>query len=442
MFANRSQPWRSASWWALISALLHVTLLFSLRARPPEPDGPAFELPDLVEFGIADAPLGTEGAPGGGAAAAASATTPEPTPEPPKPEPKRRAPKPVAPVVDQGTVAVAAAGTPDAGAEQAEPDAPANPLESAAAVSGMFGAGSGEGQGFGGNGTGSGAGGATIALNVDLDRVRSSALLLETQALLDILPEWQALLAGSGLDAVRDFRRVFVAAPSLDRASLVVSAEHGLTRAQISAAVGTLAAERGNAAPFRVERGMPVAAWRNRGPTERVVALPASDQLLITRSGELERVLNVSRALAAVRLDQGFAENELKTRGGLLAMKPDEAVALWVENLRRYIRSAPTATPDSARMSIFRVDQFNTGLTLTGHYPSSTAAAAARSELDGWRATLSDHPRVIFLGLKSALDNAQIEQDGRTLRLRVRLTLHQTRYLMAYVSRLFRPRAS
>jgi len=62
--------------------------------------------------------------------------------------------------------------------------------------------------------------------------------------------------------------------------------------------------------------------------------------------------------------------------------------------------------------------------------------------MDGLRAELSDHPRVVFLGLKSAVDRAQIEQQGKTLRLKVRLTLHQTRYLMSFVRMVLRPRAA
>jgi hypothetical protein len=58
------------------------------------------------------------------------------------------------------------------------------------------------------------------------------------------------------------------------------------------------------------------------------------------------------------------------------------------------------------------------------------------------RRLLSEHPRVTFLGLKSAVDKAQIEQQGASLRLTVKLTLHQTRYLMGYVTRTLKPRSA
>jgi hypothetical protein len=432
MFAKHSQPWRSGSWWVLVSLLLHSSLLLGLRGRLPEPDKQDFfTVPDSVEFGITEAALGPEGA----AAAAAAAKTPATPSLEPKSPPKVRAPKVHAPkpVAASGAVAVADESAGPAG----EKDSPSS--DNAAAVSGLFGAGTGSG--LSGDGPG-GVGGGTIALNVDLERVRNSALLLETQALLDIIPEWQALLAGSGIDAVRDFRRVFVAAPSLDRAGLIVSAEHALSSARITSAVSTLAAERGSPAPFRTESGLPVAAWYNRGPTERVIALTGDKQLLITRGGDLNRVLSVSRALGIARKGQGFASEEVEARGGLLAMQPDEAVALWVEGLRRYVRNGPGGTPDAVRLSIFRVDQFHTDLAIAGTYASKADAAEALGILDGLRVELSNHPRVIFLGLKSALDSAQIEQQGNMLRLKVRLTLHQTRYLLGFVRNILRPRSA
>jgi hypothetical protein len=143
-----------------------------------------------------------------------------------------------------------------------------------------------------------------------------------------------------------------------------------------------------------------------------------------------------------VRKQQGFDAAEVDARGGLLAMQPDEAVALWVEGLSRYVPSALTGLPESVRLSIFRVDQFHTELRVAGNYASASAAAAGSQSMESFRDQLSDHPRVVFLGLKSALDTARIEQERNTLRLSVRLTLHQTRYLLGFVSRALRPRVT
>ncbi len=417
--------------WAVVSILLHTLPLLLWQGVPELPSEPLFTLPNAVEFGVIAA---------GGDEGASSAKPAEREPQPVlKPRPAKvpaKAPARAKPIETPDPNAIAAAR--DVSAE-AKPEAEDGESGEAAATSGIgvF------GSGTGGEGAGSGAGvsGATIALNVDLERVRGSAILLETRALLDIIPEWQALLSGSGLDAVRDFRRVFVAAPSLDRASLIVSAEHSLSRSRLTSAVQSLAAERGTPSTFRDEAGIPVAAWRNRGPTERVIALTENDQLLITRSNELGRVLAVSRSLGAMRKKQGFAPTEVDARGGLLAMHDDEAVALWVEGVPKYVRHATFGgVPDALRLSIYRADQFYVDLVVRGSYASKSAAEDALLVMDHLRQELTKHPRVIYLGLTSALERARIEADGAGLQLKVRLTLHQTRYLLKFVSQILRPR--
>jgi hypothetical protein len=419
----------------LVSAVLHTVLLVVLRGGVVLDDGPRLELRTQVEFGLADAP--------------AAGQTPGAAPPPakavePKSPPKPRKPKP-APDPNAFNLAV------DAGAPAA-PDPHAHDAAIAASAllateHGQAAARSGQGSVEGALGDGSGAGlgdgsyapaGATLALNVDLERVRKTALMLEAHALLDIIPEWQLLLSGSGLDPLRDLERVFVATPNLERASLVVSARHRLPQARIAAAVEQLAAEQRQPAQFRERSGFEVAPWRNRGPTERVIALTGRDQFTISRASDLPRVLGVAQALARLRSQQGFDPRELEEQGGLLAMQPNEAVALWIEGVPKYVHGDVPGVPRSLRMSIYHVDQFNSELRVRGEYASADAAAAARTAMEAMREQLSNDPKVIFVGLKSAFDSARIEQDRSALQLQVRLTLHQTRYLLHYVTRALR----
>ena len=97
--------------------------------------------------------------------------------------------------------------------------------------------------------------------------------------------------------------------------------------------------------------------------------------------------------------------------------------------------------PQSVRLSLFPVDQFSTELSVRAQYASVSTAADALELLEAQRHALSDQPRVSFLGLKSAVDKAELTQQGSALRLQVQLTLHQTRYLMGYVTRALKPRA-
>ncbi|HTU60089.1 MAG TPA: hypothetical protein VMF89_16670, partial [Polyangiales bacterium] len=404
-----------------ISLVLHA-LVFSRSCelqREPDVQSP-FQLPTQVEFGLADS------APGGGN----RTLEPQPAPAPPPKAPARRA-------------RVQATRDPNAYALASAPKetAPAKP----AAVSGEGKAADGGGAGLGsgmGPGSGFAPAGATIALNVDLNRIRKTALLLETEALLDIVPEWQAMLAGSGIEPMRDLQRVFVASPTLERSSVVVAADHQLSRERVSSAVAQLASEQSQPAAFHEQAGYRVAAWRNRGPTERSIALTGEHQFTITRTSDLERVLQVADSLAEIRRGQGVSNGELDRHGGLLAMEEHEAVALWVEGAEKYLRFESPGVPQSIRLSVFPVDQFSNALQIRAHYPSAERAREAQVVLEGLRRELSEHPKVIFQGLKSAVDAAEIEQLGAALRLRVKLTLHQTRYLMGYVTRALKPRSS
>jgi hypothetical protein len=414
--------------WVIGSLLVHVILLLAMRERQVPDDGPRFALPSRVEFGLADEK------PGGGNRSA------EPPPAQRAATPPRKQHK-AKPPVDPDAYAL------KHDADKPDPHADKRALAKAAADAkrAALAAHSGEGKtedalgaGFGaslGDGSGYAPAGATIALNVDLERVRKSALLLETQSLLDIIPEWQQLLVGSGLEPMKDFSRVFVASPTLERASLVVSARHQLPRARIEAAAQQLAAAQGQDAAFREQHGFAVAPWRNRGPTERVIALTGADQFTITRQSDLARVLGVAQALADTRPGQGFDAREVEEQGGLLAMKDKEAVALWVEGVRKYVHGDVPGVPLSLRMSLYHLDQFSTELRVRGQYESTAAATAARADMETLRAQLSNHEKVVFLGLKSALDSAEVEQHDAALLLHVRLTLHQTRYVLRYLKR-------
>lgn len=423
------------------SIALHVLAVVLMGGRDAAGDpGMRFELPAEIEFGVTEPELGGE---------------PAPAPAPPpaaKAEPKRLADKPAAKKPETADIVLPsdagvadAGGIADAQVADAEVEGTSQGVDGGepAAISGdgfVAGADGTGGFGPGGDGTAYAPAGATIALNVDIDRVRSTALLLEARALLGIIPEWELLLQGSGVDPVKDLSRVFVATPNLTRSSLVVAARSERGKARVETAVQSLAAERGRAASWRSERGFDVAPWYNRGPTERVVAMVADDQFVITRAQDLGRVLSVARGLEKARAKEGFSKEELKRSGGLLAMQEDEAAALWVEGVRRYVPNAEAGVPSALRFSIRRIDQFHTELRASGRYGSDDEAAQALSFIDGLRTQWSTHPRVIFLGIKHAIDTAEITQDGAALVMRVTLTLHQTRYLLAFVSKTLSPR--
>jgi hypothetical protein len=436
----------------LASLALHALVLLAFGAWL---DAPAdFELtpPTLVEMGLHDA---DPGAPGSPPPAAPPAPTPEPEPVRPieKPEPRVK-PKPEHAASDFAIDAsvpdekenVASKDVPDAGvaASAAGFDTGADgKVASPNSGDGLAPLGLGGGMGFGAGGFGDGVGGppgAIVGLHVDLDRIRDSSLILETSALLELIPEWLQLLEGSGLDALSDLRRVFVASPSLTRASLVVSGRLRGGSAQLARAVKQLASDRGKSAAFREEGGLKVAPWHNRGPTQRVVGQLGSDQFVIARPNDVARALAVSAALS-VRHGRDPRMERAKGALALLAMYEGEAAALSVEGVHQYVRGeARKHAPPGLRLSLHHVDEFNADLRAFGYYGSAAKAAAALPYFDALRTSWIDHPRAHYLGVQAALREARFEQEGKLLKLEVRLTLHQVRYLLAYVSKALKPR--
>ena len=72
--------------------------------------------------------------------------------------------------------------------------------------------------------------GAQLALRVDMKRVRASPLAPDVTRFLQGVPDWQLLLAGSGIDPVADLDRLLVATPNLQRSKLPVKRGNALAR--------------------------------------------------------------------------------------------------------------------------------------------------------------------------------------------------------------------
>ena len=440
----RARRLRLLAGWVALSLAVHA-LLFLVLSGFERGRGLELELPREIELGMSELKPGDPGA------------APEPAPAaPPPPEPVRPArPKHAArpQPLDDGAFAL------DAGvAAQPEPDqqerdaavalgAPGGvdggaPNVASGSGSSLLGGGLGLGFGSGGFGNGSGGGGppgAVIGLHADLERIGASSLVLETQALLALIPGWQDVLAGSGLDPASDFARVFVATPSLERGSLLVSARVRGGRRTIASAVDKLARERGQPAAFADSAGLQVAPWRSRGPTARVAALLGGDQLLIARGPDVARAELVAAALARRHARQPGMEHA-SGMAALLAMYEGEAVALSIEGVRVF--APPLArdyVPLGLRISLRRVDEYYAELRLFGYYESPARAAAAATQLETLRPQWAEHAQVKYLGLQSAIREAQLSTAGSTLTLDAKVTLHQTRYLMHAVSRLLQP---
>jgi hypothetical protein len=225
----------------------------------------------------------------------------------------------------------------------------------------------------------------------------------------------------------------------LRRSDLVVSARIQGDVAKIERAARVLASERGQPAAFTTSAVGRSAPWHSRGPTARVIAALGRDQLVIARPADVARVQVVARALAERHAKEPGMERA-DGPAALLAMYEDEAVALSVEGARSMLPEGAAFLPLGLRLALHHIDEHYARLRIFGYYESPAAAEAALEHVEALRPGMLEHSRVTYLGLRAAVEQASVTQDGRTLTIDARLTLHQTRYLMRMVAKLLAPR--
>jgi hypothetical protein len=161
---------------------------------------------------------------------------------------------------------------------------------------------------------------------------------------------------------------------------------------------------------------------------------------VIARPQDVGRVLAVSAALAQRHARQRDIDRS-PSPGSLLAMYEGEAAALSIEGLRELVPGGdPGYAPSGLRISLRHIDEYYAALRAYGYYESSKRAEAALPQIEALRGQLSTHPRVSYLGLRTAIDEATIERTADTITIDARITLHQVRYLLTFVSMLLKPR--
>jgi hypothetical protein len=333
----------------------------------------------------------------------------------------------------------------DAGAlvAAAEPDAGARADGGAALAA------AGDGGAAAGRATGPGLAayappGAQLALRLDLVRMRQSPLAPDIRALLAAVPDWQALLDGSGIEPLDDLERLLIASPNLQRAQLVMSGRYVGEVSRVREAVARMAAARGETVRWRRERGFEVARWPNADATERVIALVGPQAFTITRSEDLPRVIAVARERRreAERLAHETGAPVPDDAAALLSMVEGEVVSLEIEGARAFVRGNANAIPVRARGAATELEGGVVAIRAEGSFDDDAQAEAARAFWDRMRASYARNPLVALVGLSSALERATLRSEGATIFFETQLEPRQVAFALRYLRGMFeRPRA-
>lgn len=411
--------------WAL-SLLLHGAVAGYVYWSTSAPElGFDFQLPTEVEFGLTEAVTVTEGP---------TAAAPEESSTPPD--------EGEGPGAADGGVPLRDGGPPDGGRRRRD----AGPPDASAMV-----AAADEGEGAGDEGEGSGdeegeghgvaflPAGSQIALRLDVARIRASPLADDVRGLLAVIPDWSALLEGSGIDPLEDLDRVLVATPNLQRSRLIVAGRAMQGAEQIRAATARLAETAGESAPWTIQRGVNVAPWHDRDPTERVIALVGPRHFIICRPVDLPRVLAVARNRAA--------EEGEHPADALLSMDEGAGLTLEVEGFRNFARANPRRRsplemlPTGARLAVSQLPEDQVAVRVRASYEDSDQADAAAPYWDQRREAYGRNLIVQVLGVAPLLSRATLETDAEHLDGSVDLSVSEMRRLLVVVRGLFQDRA-
>lgn len=411
------------------SLALHGLMVALVAWAPPLPDVDfQLELPSEVEFGVPEAaemiepPAPTEVAPPPPTPATpAEPATPE---EAPKPKPTPKGPDAGRPEPDAGTADAAAEDDkPDAGkpVAQAEPPKPEIEPKPTTPALGAF-----------------APKGSQINIRLDVAQIRSSPLSEDARLLLADSPDFRAVIDGSGIDAVRDLDRLYLASPDLRRANVVIAGQHTAQPELPQRAVASLANIAGKPAPWKVKNGVHTAPWRNRDETERVVALLTREQFVISPAKDLGRVLAIARAFTekdeakAKRLDDAG-------RTALLALPEGVAAVLTVYDARRFARGNLRGVPTHLEVVGKILPDGGVSVAIRGELENEEAADDAVEYWTKLRDRFASHPLVALIGMRTPLIAASIEREGNELRIEGALTQQQARTLLGFARSTLAP---
>ena len=372
-----------------ISLGLHALAIVVLQGVLQLPDlDLELALPNEAEFGVTQQPE-------------------QPDPQPPEPPPPPPAPP---------SVATSEPGAPKPNPPKPKPTLP--PLPAALAAAGAV--------------AQLAPKGTQLALRLDLERVRSTALAEDVGSLLDGLQDVRALLEGSGISPLRDLSRLFLASPDLRREHVVMAGRYVGDESIARAAVQRLADQRGLPVQWNVRHGIAVAAWHNSDTTARVLALLGPESFAITREADLARVLRVARAL----MQRSKPSAAGSVAESLVAMAPDELLNVSVENARSFVRGARVQqTPERMQLSVSTSDSAgHLALQLDAHFPDPEQAASA---LSYWNETIeryANHPMLALLGFDSLLRDAKLVQRESELSAKLLVPERQARLILRFAS--------
>lgn len=276
--------------------------------------------------------------------------------------------------------------------------------------------------------------GAQIALRVDMTRIRNSPIAPDVRRLLAAIPDWKALLEGSGIDPLEQLDRLLIATPNLQREKIVLAGKYFGGEPVVREAVSRLGQARGVPTPWHTQGNVQVAPWANADATPRQIALIGPEHFAIAREEDLPRVLAIASARA-----KGKKKPNVHPADALLSMEENEGLSVEIEGATNFVRKGRRGVPDHLRLSAVETTKLRAELRGVLAYADPAAAADAVDYLGALRDRYASNALVALMGLSDPLEDATIEHSENDVRVKVTLTAEQMRLILGYLRELFGP---
>ncbi|HEY7375882.1 MAG TPA: hypothetical protein VIF57_27230 [Polyangia bacterium] len=311
--------------------------------------------------------------------------------------------------------------------------------------------------------------GSRLTVLMRLDRLRGTDYAAPVDELLMRLPDRRDFVSGTGLDLFRDFDALLIATPNpVDPAVTFVAVRHHLDDARVRAALSQAAKASDHTLTWRTQAGRPIAERHARD----TIAARRDDRLIVLAAPGLTVV--TPRAYRALLLapasppDGGVSDGAgapADADGGAPATPTQSPLkGGWASLLTRIDAEEGLMPPDGAVM-INAVDMFKSRAPAPGEAPLlygmpvpaainavigvadapfldfvaefKTEAPAQQWETQ-WpivQRKLRTHPLLVLTGFSSLVTRAQVDRQGRSVRLHLEVSHDETLRLLALASR-------
>jgi len=265
-----------------------------------------------------------------------------------------------------------------------------------------------------------------------MKRIRESPLGPDVTQFLTGVPDWQLLLAGSGIDPVEDLDRLLVASPNLERSKLVLAGRHRRGDTFAEESVQRMARSRGKRAPWKRRYGVRAAPWHNLDRTKRTIAVLSPHHFTITRQQDLRRVLALAKAR---ELRDAKKEGLVAAHGpdALLSMGPEEALSLEIEGVHQFVRGNVRHIPIRLRVAVRETGPDQATVTVLTTFASD---AEAQDAAGYWMKVANFYSQQLLMtlaGFGKTLRRMKFEPEHERIEVSFTLTADQIRFILSYL---------